>query len=114
MRRCDWERGAVRWEDKSIIGYMGKSSGGNAANPKLIDISDTTKPIYDEANTYVDLFVNYKRKVWNDVRMTLQLNVENVAEDGRLQTVAVNYDGSPYGYRIIDSRKFTLTATFDF
>lgn len=106
---------AERWESKSIIGYYGRSSGGNAANPKLIDISDVTKPIYDEANAYTDLFINYKRKVWHDrVGMIVQLNVENVFEDGHLQVVGVNYDGSPYGYRIIDSRKFTLTTTFDF
>ena len=107
--------GALRVEAKSIIGYYGRSSGTNAANSKLIDVSDTTKPIYDKANQYVDLFVKYRRKILNDkVALTLQLNVENVFEDGHLQTVGVNYDGSPYGYRIIDSRKFTLTSTFDF
>jgi hypothetical protein len=107
--------GAERWESASIIGYYGKSSGGNSANPNLIDISDVTRPVYDEANAYTDLFVNYKTKLWHGkVGLIVQLNVENVFEDGHLQTVAVNYDGSPYGYRIIDSRKFTLTTTFDF
>jgi len=107
--------GAERWEAKSIIGYYGKASGSLAANPKLLDLSDTTRPIYDEANFYTDLFVNYKTKVWHDkVGLTVQLNVENVFEDGGLQVVAVNYDATPYGYRIIDSRKFTLTTTFDF
>ena len=107
--------GAERWESKSIIGYFGKSSHGNASNPNLIDISDVTRPIYDKANTYTDLFINYKTRLWNDkIGMTVQLNVENVFESGHLQVVAVNYDGSPYGYRIIDSRKFTLTTTFDF
>ena len=107
--------GAQRYEAKSIIGYYGKSSHGNAANPNLVDISDVNKPIYDKANYYTDLFVNYKTKVWHDkVALTVQLNVENVMEDGHLQTVGVNYDGTPYAYRIIDSRKFTLTTTFDF
>ena len=85
------------------------------ANPNLIDVSDTTKPVYDKANYYTDLFVNYKTKVWHDkVAMTVQLNVENVFEDGHLQVVGTNYDATPYAYRIIDSRKFTLTTTFDF
>ena len=107
--------GAERWEAKSIIGYYGKSSRGNASNPNLIDVSDVTRPVYDRANFYTDLFVNYKTKVWHDkINMTVQLNVENVFEKGGLQVVAVNYDASPYGYRIIDSRKFTLTTTFDF
>ena len=106
---------AESYESKSIIGYIGKSSHGNAANPNLIDISDVTKPVYDRANYYTDLFVNYKTKVWHEkVGMTVQLNVENIFEDGHLQTVAVNYDGTPYAYRIVDSRKFTLTTTFDF
>ena len=107
--------GAERWEAKSIIGYYGKSSHGNASNPNLIDISDVTRPIYDKANFYTDLFVNYKTRVWHDkFGLTVQLNVENVFEDGGLQVVAVNYDASPYGYRIVDSRKFTLTTTLDF
>lgn len=107
--------GAVRWEAKSVIGYYGKSSHGNSTNPNLIDISDITKPIYDHANTYTDVFVNYKTKVWNDkIGLTVQLNVENVFEGGSLQTVGVNYDGTPYGYRIIDPRRIALTSTFTF
>jgi hypothetical protein len=107
--------GAERWESASVIGYYGKAGHTSAATPNLIDTADTTRPIYDNANSYTDLFVNYKRKIWHGrVGMIIQLNVENVFEDGHLQVVAVNLDGSPYGYRIIDSRKFTLTTTFDF
>ncbi len=59
--------------------------------------------------------MNYKTKIWHDrVGLILQLNVENVFENGSLRVVGVNYDGSPYSYRIIDSRKFTLTSTFNF
>jgi len=106
--------GAQRWESKSVIGYYGKKAR-TTSNLNLLDSADVTKPIYDSANSYTDLFVNYKRKIWHDrVGLIVQLNVENVFEDGHLQVVAVNYDGSPYGYRIIDSRKFTLTTTFDF
>ena len=107
--------GAERWESKSVIGYYGKSAHTNTAIPNLLDVSDTTRPIYDKANYYTDLFVKYKRKIWrNHIDWTVQLNVENVFENGHLQVVQVNYDGSPWGYRIIDSRKFTLTSTFDF
>lgn len=107
--------GAERWEARSIIGYYGKSSGTNVTIPDLIDQADTTKPIYDKANYYTDLFIKYRRKIWTDkLTWTIQLNVENVMENGHLQTVAVNYDGSPYGYRIVDSRRFVLTSTFEF
>jgi len=43
----------------------------------------------------------------------VQLNVRNIFERGRLQAVAVNPDGQPYAYRIIDPRQFILTTTFD-
>ena len=46
--------------------------------------------------------------------MKLQLNCANALESGHLQVVSVNLDGSPYAYRIIDPRLFTLTASFDF
>jgi hypothetical protein len=39
--------------------------------------------------------------------------VENVQEGGRLQAVAAYPDGTPNAYRIIDPRKFILSATFD-
>jgi hypothetical protein len=41
------------------------------------------------------------------------LNVRNVLEDGRLQKVGVNPDGSTYAYRIINPRQFILSLTFD-
>jgi hypothetical protein len=106
--------GAERWESASIIGYYGKKAR-TTSNLNLLDSADVTRPIYDSANSYTDLFVNYKTKLWHGkLGLIVQLNVENVFEDGHLQVVAVNYDGSPYAYRIIDSRKFTLTTTFDF
>jgi outer membrane receptor for monomeric catechols len=104
--------GAQRWESKSVIGYYGKVSGFNGAQ---MDVSDTTRPIYDSANYYTDLFVGYQRKIWNNkVGLKVQLNVDNVLENGSLMPVAVNYDGSPYAFRIVDPRRFILSAAFDF
>ena len=104
--------GSERWEDKSVIGYYGKASGANGTQ---LDVSDTTRPIYDGDNFYTDLWVSYTRKVFSDkVRMKLQFNVVNVFENGHLQTVSVNYDGSPYAFRIVDPRQYILQASFDF
>jgi hypothetical protein len=104
--------GAQRYSSKAIIGYKGKASG---ANGTLLDISDISQPIYDKAEWYTDLWVSYTRKIFNDkVRMKLQLNVADIFEDGGLKPVRVAFDGMPYAYRIIDSRQFILTATFDF
>ncbi|HRE82128.1 MAG TPA: hypothetical protein PLN52_13855, partial [Opitutaceae bacterium] len=108
--------GSQRWEDKAVIGYYGKASGVNLYNGvPVMDFADTTRPVYDSANYYTDLWISYKRPLLNDrVRMKIQLNVSNVFESGSLRPVAVNYDGLPYAFRIIDPRQFTLTTSFEF
>jgi hypothetical protein len=108
--------GSQRWEDKAVIGYAGKASGVNLyGGVPVLDYSDVKRPYYDKARTYTDLWASYRFNVWsNKVRAKVQLNVANVFENGGLRAVAVNYDGSPYSFRIIDPRQFTLTTTFDF
>lgn len=108
--------GSQRWESKSVIGYYGKSSGVNKYNGvAVLDMADVTRPIYDKENYYTDLFISYKRPLFNDkVQMKIQLNVNNVFESGGLRPVAMNYDGTPYSFRIIDPRQFVLTTTFNF
>lgn len=108
--------GSQRWEDKAVIGYYGRASGVNLyAGQPVMDIADVSRPIYDSANYYTDLWVSYRRKLFDDrVGMRIQLNIANVFESGGLRPVAVNYDGTPYSFRIIDPRQYTLTATFDF
>jgi hypothetical protein len=39
----------------------------------------------------------------------VQLNVQNVFENGHLQAVGVRTDGTPWAFRIIDPRLFQLT-----
>lgn len=105
--------GSQRWEDKAVIGYYGKPNPGTGSND--LTLSDVDRPIYDDAKSYTDLWISYGRKIWDGkVNMKIQLNVANVFEDGGLQVVGVNYDGSPNAYRIIDSRQFVLTTKFDF
>ena len=104
--------GAQRYASKAIIGYYGKASGVNGT---LMDLSDVSRPRYDDPMWYTDLWVAYTRKIFNDkVRMKLQLNVADVFQDGELKPVRVDFDGKPYAFRIVDSRQFIFTATFDF
>ncbi|WP_334319788.1 hypothetical protein, partial [Termitidicoccus mucosus] len=51
--------GSQRWEDRSVIGYYGRSSGANTLIPNYIDRSDVNRPIYDSANWYTDLWISY-------------------------------------------------------
>ncbi len=104
--------GGERWESKAVVGYYGRASGANGTS---LDVSDISRPIYDGGNAYTDLWVAYTRHILKSkVRMKVQLNVVNVFESGGLQTVGVNYDGSPYAYRIVDPRQVILTTSFDF
>jgi hypothetical protein len=101
--------GALRWEDKASIGYYGAAPDADGILREL----DPNRPIYDKARYYFDLMTAYDlRLLQNRVRARVQLNVRNLFEDGRLQPVAVNPDGSPWAFRIIDPRQFILSCTF--
>lgn len=102
--------GAVRWEDQAAIGFRGAAPEADGVVRSL----DVTRPIFDKARVYFDLSSSYNLRFANNtIRARVQLNVRNIFERGRLQAVAVNPDGQPYAYRIIDPRQFILTTTFD-
>ena len=103
--------GGIRWEDKASIGYYAST----VPDPDgIIRTYDTSRPIWDKARYYIDLSAGYNLRLFNDkVRARIQFNVRNVFEDGRLQAIAVNPDGTPYAFRIIDPRQFILSANFD-
>ncbi len=101
--------GAIRWEDKGAIGYYGVQQ-----LPAIITQLDRDRPIWAKGNTYVDLLAAYRTKLKSKIGLTVQLNVRNVQEDGRLQAVSAYPDGTPNAYRIVDPRQFILTTTFDF
>ncbi len=101
--------GAVRWEDKGAIGFYGNPDANG-----VYQTLNVNRPIWDKAHYYFDAFVGYKTKLWGDkIAATIQLNVQNLTEGGRLQPIAAYPDGTPNTYRIVDPRKFILTASFD-
>lgn len=102
--------GAVRWESRSAIGYLGDPDPDG-----VIRSLDPEQPVWDDARAYFDFNASYRTRLFNDrVSTRFQLNVRNAFEGGRLQAVGVNPDGSPHTFRIIDPRQFIVTATFDF
>jgi outer membrane receptor protein involved in Fe transport len=101
--------GALRWEDRGAIGYYGVEK-----LPAIVTTLDANRPVWDKAHTYVDVFASYRTKIWADkIGLTIQANVRNLQENGRLQPVAAFPDGTPSALRIVDPRQFILTATFD-
>ena len=106
--------GSERWESKAAIGFFGKV-GDPVNSPTIINLNDVMRPIYDNGNYYTDLWIAYSRKI-NDgkIGLKVQLNVNNAFENGRLMPTQVNFDGTPWAYRIIDPRQFILQASFTF
>jgi outer membrane receptor protein involved in Fe transport len=102
--------GAFRWEDQGSIGFYGAAPDTDG----IVREYDPERPVWDKARYYLDLEAGYSFKLAKGkVRGRLQLNVRDVFEDGRLQPVAVNPNGDPWAFRIINPRQFLLTATFD-
>ena len=102
--------GAVRWQDQAAIGFLGAAPESDG----IVRSLDASKPIYDRARFAVDLSTSYGFRLFKDrVRAKVQLNVRDVLENGRLQRVAINPDGSTYAYRIIDPRQFIVSTSFD-
>jgi outer membrane receptor protein involved in Fe transport len=105
--------GSLRWEDKASVGFFGLPSTDPDVRGAIVEY-DNSRPIYDKARVQVDLMAAYNFRMFSDkVHCKLQLNVQNVLEDGRLQPFVYNPDGSAWNYRIIDPRRFVLTASFD-
>ncbi len=101
--------GAVRWEDKGAIGFYGVQT-----LPAIITQLDVNRPVYDQSHAYIDLNANYRTRIFRDrVGLLLQCNARNLTEGGRLQPIAANPDGSPNAFRIIESRRYLFTATFE-
>jgi len=110
--------GSLRYSSKGSIGFYGKgytqSMDLTLAANKILQL-DPNRPIYAPAETYVDLFVSYRTRLFRDkVRANFQLNAKNVGEEGgRLQATSAFFDGRPSTYRIVDPRQFILSASFD-
>jgi hypothetical protein len=106
--------GAVRWESKASVGYLAGPPETSGVYQGAVLFLDTNKPVWDKGHYYVDLSAAYRLKLFSDkVRAKIQLNVQNVTENGHLEMVGVNPDGRGYAFRIIDPRKFILSTSFD-
>jgi len=79
--------GAVRWADKSAIGYYG------AAPDRMASSVRSTKPgrFMTRRWAHADLTASYDLRILsNKVRAHVQLNIRNVGENTHLQRIAVN------------------------
>jgi outer membrane receptor protein involved in Fe transport len=107
--------GSGRFQDKAVIGYYGKPAGADGIVREL----DPNRPIFDNPRPAADLWVTKNftlpKFLGRDLRAKVQLNIRNMFEDEpRLEAIAVNPDGKPNTFRILDAREIYLTTTLSF
>lgn len=101
--------GNYRWRDSSVVGYELLAGGGGAL--------DATKPYFNESNDLVGLFVAYRTKMFKDVGVRFQINVDNVFDANESNVLLSRQVG---GQRIDsrwslgEGRSFAFSATFNF
>lgn len=109
---------AYRWQDKVIIGYKPIYYVGDqvAANPWVATTAkfDLSSPYYGPAETNVDLWIGYTRKLTRKIEYKVQLNVRNVGKGNYLIPVTVQPDGTVATWRIGAPQIWSLTNTLNF
>jgi hypothetical protein len=87
----------------------------SSRNPDTTINFDLTKPYYAPAETNVDGFVSYQRKIWdNRVDWKVQLNVTNMYKPRDLIPIGVQPWGQISTMRLAPERRWYLTNTFSF
>jgi hypothetical protein len=112
--------GAVRWESKKVIGnyymvYDYTYTSGGVEKVQKMEVPDRDKPIYADADTAVDVWCSYSRKIFNNkIDWRVQLNIRNLGQSNELIPISTQPDGSYANYRIRDGQRWTLSSSFGF
>jgi hypothetical protein len=101
--------GAVRWQDRSTIGYYPKFD--SAANAWVVDLDH---PIQGPSEVNYDAWLSYERALGRKITWSVQLNVRDLFSESRLIPTAANPDGTIAQARIPSQTTWTLRNTFKF
>ena len=101
--------GAVRWQDKTAIGYYPEYNSD--AN---IWVTDVTRPIYGPAEINYDAWIGYERKLGKKYVWSVQLNVRDLFSEDELIPIQANPDGTVAQVRIPSRTTWMLTNTIRF
>jgi hypothetical protein len=112
--------GNVSWVSKGSIGYgyatptyIPPTTPTGTGTYQLLEL-DASKRFYDKARYSASAWAAYDFRWFSGrVKSSVQFNVQNLLEDGRLQRVGVRTDGVAWNYRIIDPRVYQLTLNFE-
>lgn len=105
-----WSVGTgVRWQDKLGIGYPSTRNPNGSVNLAL------KNPFYTPAETNVDAWVAYARRVFsNRIDWKVQLNARNLISRDDLIGITVQPWGDPAMVRLPPEKRWYLTNTFSF
>lgn len=111
--RRSWLRGVsagggLRWQDRAAIGYRIKSVVEGAVTP------DVARPIFGDPEWNGDVWLGYRRKLFERIDWRVQLNVRNALGSQGYIPVVANPDGRVVVVRNPPPREFYLTNTFGF
>jgi len=109
-----WARGwsigaAVRWLDKSSIGFPVVF---NADFDEYIQ--DVQNPWFGPADTKVDAWVAYERRLGRKYDWSIQLNLKNVLDDDELIPIATQPDGTIARVAVPEPFTWRLSTTLRF
>lgn len=100
--------GAYRWQDKSAIGFPVRILSDGTP------IADVKNPFFGAAETNVDGWIGYSRKLSHQILWNVQLNVKNIGKGDRLVAVSTQPDGTMDSPRIVAPQAWSLTTSFEF
>ena len=110
-----WNIGTgVRWQSKVGLGYPVRRVPAENVPTGVIEV-DKKHPYYNPAETNVDAFIGYTRKLWRDkIEWKAQLNVRNLVGTTDLLAVTVQPWGEPAVTRIPPEKRWYVTNSFSF
>jgi outer membrane receptor protein involved in Fe transport len=109
--------GGLRWMSSTVVGYYGATQANLLNTAGQVAATNVNEPIYDSAQLHVDAWLSYAFKLpWDDgkIKSTVQLNCVDLTSNGYILPIAFNLDGTPYTWRIIPPRQWSLTMRFSF
>jgi len=101
--------GAVRWQDKTAIGYYPKYN-----SDADIWVTDVERPIYGPSETNYDAWIGYERPIGRKYVWSIQLNVRDLFADDELIPILANPDGTIAQVRIPARTTWMLTNSIRF
>ena len=101
--------GAVRWQDKTAIGYLPQYN-----EEADIWVTNVSNPYFGPSETNYDFWVGYRRALSDKVTWEIQLNVRDLFADDDLVPIQANPDGTIAQVRIPSETTWMITNTFRF